>query len=387
MADQNNAPMSEEDQFEQAVQQGREAGVLRPDPAEKKLDAGAAKPGEQQPHADTRAPAGDGQGGDGGAPQQRQRGADGRFAPKPPPFEGYADLPEHARQFIERLQTDVVREQNRARDAQRRLAQVQPTPRPSQAPAPRNPQQQPPAPAPQQPQPRDTKRWDEAAKGEHREFYETLEERILAGETEAGRKLTDLERKTAELDQKLQEVAAIGRRFTEREAAEHVQASRAIMADLSPNWQRTAGWIDANGNPVPREQQTFAPEFVAWFGAHSEQERRIMMEALDSRDPYVSGRVFRDFDRDYALAMLTSGQQPGPGTDGGRATPPPVPRPVPQTRRAQALNDVQPRPGGQQPPPREPARAPNPGSRDAEEAAFVAATTPDNMRVWRGHRA
>jgi len=357
------APLSEEDRFAATVEAARAAKDT--------LATEAKPPPTAAPTPNT----------EGAQPERARDPATGKFLStdaKPPaaaPFDGYENLPEAARKYLDKLQNDTKAAQNRAAAAQRDLERAR-----RQAPPPRTPPQpQARAPAPA-PQPRATPKWD-AAKAEYPDFFASLEERMAATEAEQGRKLTALEQQQVKLDQQLQETRQIADRFQAREAEERKTHTREVLDTLSPEWKRTAGWVDDDGNAIHPDQQVFRPEFQAWLDALPPSVRAIKEAQLEHDDPHVLGSVFQEFDRDYAEAMGWTGNRPD--ANGNTATP--ARDPV-AARRADALNDRQPRPNGGSPK-RDPAPRPGDMSRgDAEEAAYLASIQPENMQRWRGLR-
>lgn len=359
------APMTEEDRFAAAFEEFDAADAAQ---AEADKPAPREPQPETQPSEPTQGRARDPQTG------QFVPGSGRQPEPAAEPFEGYKDLPPKAREYFDRLQSDSRAAINRAANAQRDLARLQ---RQQQAPR-TQAQAQPrgaPAPAPA-PQPRTLPKWDQA-KAEHPDFFASLEERILAAENDAGRALTDIEKRLARAEQQVQETAEIANRFREREAEEHRNETKGTLDTIAPNWKRIAGWEDANGNAVPPDQQSYAPEFQAWLNVQPESVKQRRLEDLDSDDPHIIGKVFQDFERDYAEAMGWHTRQPGSGSP---ATPT---NPVAQRRQA-AVSDRLPRANAG--PPRggnEERRPPN--RRDAEEDAFDAITD-DDLQKWRGLR-
>lgn len=364
-----NTAAKEEEAFASAVDTARKDGGMfgGKEAAEKAAERG-----------DAPAPASADQ--DGGATAaQRTRDETGRFAKEPPPFEGYDKLDPEARKYIDRLTQERKRDQNRAQDAQRRLAQAQ-SARPQQPP--RAPQPQPrPAATPEQPP--KLEKWKKV-ETEFPEFHASLEERIAATEQGLGRKLSAIEAQQAKLDQQLQETRTIADRFQQREEREHRESARNRLDEWSPNWRKTAGWEDENGNPVPRERQAYTGEFQAWLDAHADYVPGIharMLEDLASSDPDRLGAVFRKFDEDFKKA--TEAETPA-GEQGNNATP--RANPVVQNRD-QALRDRPVRPNGGVPAP-DPSQMNRPDARYAtEEAEFAAiALNKSALERWRGLR-
>jgi hypothetical protein len=327
-----------------------------------------------------------------GASAPPQRDEQGRFtrteAPAEP-FEGFSKLDAKAQEYIrgamsdkERLQQDVIREQNRAREAQQRLSQVRPTPRRNQ-PTPPAATTKPPATAPQ---PRDLPGWKKVA-DEFPEFHKSLEERIAATEGDLGRKLTAIEEAQAKLDQQLQEVSEVSHRFEAREERERRASARERLNEIAPNWEILAGWKDREGNPIPPDRQAFVPELRAWLDAHPTDVRQLLERQLADPRPEIIGKVFADFNRDLAEIM---GVQAGAGSNnGGSNATPPVSNLT--QRRNVALNDTQPRPGTGGPPRggTDPGGGMNrPDAAYSREEAEFAATAADSaaLRRWRGQR-
>lgn len=369
-----DAPATEEDRFAAAVEADRTAR------AEAKAETAPAPPaapapGVNRPSNDRQALPTEGEG--------RARGPDGKFLPagatggKPEPFEGYSALPDAQRAAVDKLLQDNERAKSRAAAAQRDLeASRRRTPQQQRPP---QPSRTAPPPVPPQ-QPRVLPKWDAAASGEYGETFASIEERIAYGEQALGRQLTGIEQKQLELAQQLQETRDIAARFEYREAEERKTHTRARLDELSPSWQKTAGWIDDNGAAVPEDQQVFAPEFDAWLNALSPKVKAIRLAELADDDPDVIGSVFQRFDADYAQAMGWPSNGAGPGSTA-------TPRNPVTERRAAALNDTQRRPNGAGPPKRDPASLVPATRMDTEEAAFAAAVTPDNMKQWRGLRS
>lgn len=318
----------------------------------------------------------------GGGGEARTRDESGRFAPKPEPFAGYNELTPAAKKAFDDLQNDVKREQNRARAAQQQLSQVRPTPRQNQ-PTPRAPEPKPPAAAAQPPK---LDKWRKV-ETEFPDFHASLEERIAASEGALGRQLTAIEAKQAELDQQLQETRSIADRFAQREDREHREVVRKRLDEWSPNWRHSVGWVDAEGHPIPKDQQAYTREFQAWIDAHAEfvpSQHKRLLEDLASSDPDLMGPWFQKFDQDFKTA--TGGAATPAGEEGSHATP--RANPVVQNR-SEALNDRPVRPNGGVP---RAAEEPNGQNRpDArfsrEEAEFAAVAANKNaLERWRGLR-
>ena len=91
------------------------------------------------------------------------------------------------------------------------------------------------------------------------------------------------------------------------------------------NWKQIAGWEDDFGNPVPPEKRTWHPEFRAWVEGHDPDEQEHIWNTLAHPSPKVSGIPFRNFNQErFALEAQ------------------PTPAMTTQTRRQEALRDIQP---------------------------------------------
>lgn len=365
------APMSEEDQYAAAVESDR-AARAEADAAKTPAGGGAAPANaEARPTPGVDAP-------------RARDPATGKFLPTgaaggepAEPFPGFKDLSPDARAYFDKLQNDTKQAQNRAAAAQRDSEARRRAAAPPQRPRAPAPQPQPPKPV----APRAMPKW-EAGKAEYPDFFATLEERFAAAEEAAGGKLTAIEARQLELDQRLQETRQIADRFLAREEQAHKATIRDVLDKSSPEWRRTVGWVDADGNTVPDDAQVLAPEFQSWLDALPPKVRAIRQAEMADDDPDVVASVFVRFDADYREFLAFHGQA---DPRGNIATP--ARNPV-DVRREQAQNDRQPRPNAG-PPRREPAPAPadRVQSRfDAEEAAYVAANSPENRERWRGLR-
>lgn len=371
------APMSDEDRFAEAadaVDAARKEGAK---PTETPAADAAPAPGAGQPNDRQAAPGGE------GAPRQRDPST-GKFLPAGAtgtprePFEGYSALPEAQRKAVDALISERQRAISRSAALQRDLEAGRRT-SPHQ-PRPRQPAPPPPPPQPQKP--RATPKWD-AESAKYPEFFASLQERIEASEEAQGRQLTAIEQKYAAIDQQLQETRAIAERFQTREAEQHKADIRATLDTASPDWRRTIGWIDDDGNAVHADHQVYRPEFQAWLDGMPEKVRAIRNAELADDDPHVIASVFQRFDADFAEFLRVTGSAP----NGSNATP--ARNPITE-RRAEALNDRQPRPGTGGAARRDPPAAPgqdHTSRADAEEARFLASISPENMQRWRGLRS
>jgi hypothetical protein len=380
------APMSEEDRFAEVA-----AAVDNTREQERKQEAKPPAAPENRPNPQPEARGAGGGAGDGQPTGDgRVRGPDGKFAPKPPPFEGFDQLPKAQQDYILSLQRERDRATNGYATTQRELEALRRT---RQQPPPPKPQPQPsakPEPSQQQPPtPRVLPKW-EAGKKEYPDVYDSLEERVAAAETDLGRKLTATEERLAKVEQDLQETRQITSQYQADKAVEHRTQLRGYLDEVSPHWRRTAGREDDDGNPIPKEQQKYRPEFVAWMEAQPPVMQAMLKAQLKHSDPVLLGDVFQRFDRDYAAAMGWYGEGQG---GGGRENAPRQPNPPPNPRRT-ALSDVQPRPGSGGAAPRAGGAETDDDAPawDREEAAFAATATPQNMARyrqgggWRGNR-
>lgn len=385
MPTENERPKTEEDLFAETVEAARAAKEA---PVEAK-PAPAAEAPAPQPQARASEPVRDPNTG------QFRRDDGGKAPPAPPPFEGFDKLDPAAKQWIERtlgehdgLQRKYVRSQNQLRQREQALREALGTgkPRPTQPIT----QRQPDAPAPGSPAPtaEAAKAWD-AYKAQFPDDAKALEERIAATEGKLGRKLTEIEQRLARLDemeQALKPVRETAARFEAREQEEVKAQGRGYFDEAAPNWEYLAGWKDEQGNRVPPEEQAFAPDFQAWLDAirdHSPSVADMYEAQLAHHDPVIVAKVWQDFNRDYAEATGAPHPMLRRTTDDNRPRAPVNPT---QQRREAARSDVQPRPAGS-PGGTRPAPAPQGFSpRSAEEEAFAAAVTADNLRHWRGLR-
>jgi hypothetical protein len=383
----NDRPETEEDRFAAAVEAERvakeQAKAEKPAPAAEARTDTAAAPTEGQP--------------------QRPRDESGRFAPTPPPFEGYDKLDPKAREYVDRLRGDhdglrrkLIRSQNDIRDRDKALREyASGTRKPAtqgaratEAPvASRNN----PTPTPQQQQ-ADTKAW-EAYRAQYPDDAKAFEELVKAREAELGRKLSEVEQRLARIDEiesKLSTVSDVAARYEAREQESVKAEGRGYFDQAAPNWEYLAGWKDEQGRPVPREEQAYAPDFQAWLDAirdHSPSVADMYEAQLEHHDPRIVAKVWQDFNRDYHEA--TGAPHPMlQRRNGNEETRPRAPENPVQQRREAARNDVNPRPSGSagggrvNPVPNDRRYSP----RSAEEEAFAAAVSGDNMQRWRGLR-
>lgn len=117
----------------------------------------------------------------------------------------------------------------------------------------------------------------------------------------------------------------------ERISHEHQQTLDQVAGD---NWRQIAGWEDENGNPIPREQWDWHPEFQAWVNGHDPDEANEMWDRLSNKSPRVVGSLIAAFNRErFGL------DGPSDGTPrNGQATP----ADTQGQRRADNLRDIAP---------------------------------------------
>lgn len=383
MATENERPKTEEDLFAETVEAARaEKAAEKPQVA-----ASPAPDAADTPPQRTTEPVRDESTG-------QFRGS--KPAEAPPPFDGYEKLDPAAKKWVDSmreghdgLQRKYVRSQNQLRQREQALRQAEgrntrptqqaPTPQVRSTPAPGNTAAE-------------AKAWD-AYKAQFPEDAKAFEERMALTEGNLGRKLTEIEQRLARIDEIEKSLQPIRETAARYEAREHEAAKadgRGYFDQAAPNWEYLAGWKDENGNRVPPEEQAFAPDFQAWLDAieeHSPGVAEMYKGALEHHDPAIVAKVWQDFNRDYAEATgaphpMLQRQSNGGGESRQRA---PATDPV-QQRREAARNDVQPRPAGS-PGGARPGPAPRDYSpRSAEEEAFAASVSAENMSRWRGIR-
>lgn len=113
----------------------------------------------------------------------------------------------------------------------------------------------------------------------------------------------------------------------ERLATEHQQTLDEVAGD---NWRQIAGWEDENGNPIPRDQWEWHPEFVAWVNGRDPDEAGHIWESLANSSPRVVGKYIREFNLDRFGLDAAQGQN-------GQAAPSATGQ-----RRADSLRDIAP---------------------------------------------
>ena len=146
----------------------------------------------------------------------------------------------------------------------------------------------------------------------------------------------EFERKLAELNNRFADVDSV------KQSWEYTQKENERIATLSaiesqhPNFRLLAGWIDDDGNAIPKEQQQgLHPELQDWLNYQPPSIKAQYDSQLSSMDPVLVSHVLNQFNRDYRDRLLAS-------------APPEAQHAAPTAaaqRRAAALKDPSPRPG------------------------------------------
>lgn len=93
---------------------------------------------------------------------------------------------------------------------------------------------------------------------------------------------------------------------TERQQRRNQEAQSALD-EIDPRWRWAAGWVDDQGNDVPREERQWSGAMQAWLSGHDPEVQNFLMQQLGHSSPHVCGEVYRRFFAD--LDAVTQGQQ------------------------------------------------------------------------------
>lgn len=195
----------------------------------------------------------------------------------------------------------------------------------------------------------------EAYKAMFPDEAKAIEERQAQIAAELGGKLSPLEQRLKEHEEKLTRFEQMA------QEAENEQVMGYLDEQVS-DWRIIAGWETPDGKPGDHE---WHPEFQAWLDSMPERKRGQYEELLSSRDPDDLVSALGDFKRDYYLALLEE-ESAAPQ----QQTPSP---------RLAATRDVMPSATGNG----LGSSSSRAGPMTAEERAYVEATTGDLMNRWR----
>ena len=239
--------------------------------------------------------------------------------PQSPPeaelFEGFAALPDSAKQAFHDLQARLDRASgdrkaaiDRVAPLQRQLAQLQ-----------RDIEARKGAPAQQRAE-HIAEKW-----AKHKENYpedaEAIEDLLRGFQDDlANKALQPLVAEIAQLRQFRDEVM-------QDRAAQRIERAQSSLDDMASNWRQIAGWVDDKGNDVAPEERKFHPEFERWVESKPVGAQARIRRDLEDSDPEVVGDVFARFNSEYFGPQVTSNAAPA---DSAAA------------RRAAALTDVTP---------------------------------------------
>lgn len=270
---------------------------------------------------------------------------------EPEPFEGFSQLPEAARaKFTETWEKAKQFEQELAQ--QRRqygalsgrvpalqreldaLKKARTAAAPSSAPS---------------PQTMTAEQW-EAFKKQWPEDAAAIEQAIARQAAEIGGKLTPLEQRLKEQEERLQRFEQMAQEAENAEIQE-------TLDEAVPDWRIIAGWETADGKPG---DQNWHPEFQAWLDSLPGRVRAQYDELLSSRDGNDISYVFNTFKRDY-MDLLNEEAAAAPQQ-------PPVRRNIDVMPSASGGGLGSARAGGYD---------------SEEERLYVEATARENMARWR----
>lgn len=271
----------------------------------------------------------------------RARNADGTFAPRteapavaepPQPFEGFKDLPPEVQAQFNRLRGEAddyrlryTRQLGHTRQLAR-SASASP-----QAPAGTAARQAASglAPGPQrQAAQAQIEKWEAHAKA-YPDEAAAVTELLTAYAAQIEQGINPLQQELAALKAQVGDIGEIRSAYQAFQDQQNEIRAREGQEELSrvggDNWKQIAGWEDDNGNPVPPEKRTWHPEFRAWVEGHDPDEQEHIWSTLANPSPKVSGIPFRTFNQErFALEAQ------------------PTPAMSTQTRRQEALRDIQP---------------------------------------------
>lgn len=277
-------------------------------------------------------------------PQQesRARNPDGTFAPKtdaapaaaepPEPFAGFKDLPPEVQAQFNRLRgeaDDYKLRYTRQLGHTRQLARsASASP---QAPASTAARQAVSGMAPgaqRQAAQAQIEKWEAHAKA-YPDEAAAVAELLTAYASQLEQGFQPLQQELAQIKAQvgdLDEIRAAYKAMQDQQAEIRARESQEELTKVGgDNWKQIAGWEDDNGHPIPPEKRDWHPEFRAWVEGHDPDEQEHIWQTLAHSSPKVAGTVFRTFNQErFALEA-----QPTPANNV-------------QTRRQEALRDIQP---------------------------------------------
>ena len=249
----------------------------------------------------------------------------GKFAPKPEPFDGFKDLDPKVQSQFKRLLGEKEQALNNYNALTGRIPAMQREVQNLRA------QLSKPQTAEAKDKVQASLEKFDAFAARYPEDAEGVKQLVDAVRQEVQDKLTqpapELTEKVAQLEDKLSE-------YDRKEQARAAQREADRLSDEHPAWRQIAGWEDDNGEPVPETKRQWHPWFSAWKKGLPPSVQKAYDHLLEEASADSIGHVLTHFERDAQTVMDSSGQTQSDVSDTGDVA----------QRRAEQLRDISPRP-------------------------------------------